>query len=111
MDHVGLDIACPQPAGEPKAVAASLIGDDDALDCTAGLIGFGAPPIQQLEQRPLVGIELLQRLTFDARDYRPDEPLRLAHLDYGDQRAILLQSGEGPARVKILRHGALHRLV
>jgi hypothetical protein len=27
-------------------------------------------------------------------------PLRLAHLDDGDGRAILLQSGQGPARFK-----------
>src|SRR6266700_451661 len=30
---------------------------------------------------------------------------RLAHLDDGDECAILIKSGEGPARVKRLRHG------
>jgi hypothetical protein len=36
-----------------------------------------------------------------------NEPLRLAHLDHCDDRAILLEGGEGPARVKMmmLRHG------
>ena len=35
--------------------------------------------------------------------------LRLAHLDYGDDRAILLEGGEEPARVEGLPHGALRR--
>jgi hypothetical protein len=41
---------------------------------------------------------------------RRHEPLRLAHLDHGDQRVILLKGGEGPARVKGLRHGACYGL-
>ncbi len=32
------------------------------------------------------------------RNQRRYEPLRLAHLDHGDDRAILFQRGEGPAR-------------
>ena len=64
--------------------------------------------MQELEQPLLLGIELLKGLTFDAGDKRCDEPFRLAHLDHGDDRAILLEGGEGPARVKmtmLLRHG------
>jgi hypothetical protein len=38
-----------------------------------------------------------------------NEPFRLAHLNHGDDCAILLEGGEGPARVKSLRHGALRR--
>jgi hypothetical protein len=39
------------------------------------------------------------------------QPLRLANLDHGDDCAILLESGEGPARIKtkMLRHRELHR--
>ena len=40
-------------------------------------------------------------MAFDAGDKRCNEPLRLAHLDHGDDRAILLEGGEGPARVKM----------
>src|SRR5246127_3862976 len=39
MDDVNLDIACPQPAREPKAVAPSFIGDDDTLDVAPRLGG------------------------------------------------------------------------
>jgi hypothetical protein len=48
-----------------------------------------------------------KRLTFDAGNQRRNQPLRLAHLDHGDDCAILLESGEGSARVKtkMLRHG------
>ena len=52
---------------------------------------------------------LLERLALDARNNPRNEPLRLAHLNHGDDCAILLEGGEGPARVKSLRHGALHR--
>jgi hypothetical protein len=65
--------------------------------------------MQELQQRRIVGIELLQRLAFDAGNNRRNEPLRLAHLDHGGDRAILLEGGEGPACVKRLQHGALHR--
>src|SRR6478736_4415260 len=107
MDDVGLDIARPQPARQPEPVAASLIGDDDTLDVAPSLAGFAAPTMQELQQRFLVGIELLKGLAFDAGNERCNQPLRLAHLDHGDDCAILLESGEGPARIKMtmLRHG------
>src|SRR5215510_3299695 len=62
--------------------------------------------MQELQQHFLVGIELLKRLALDAGNERCNQPLRLARLDHGDDCAILLESGEGPARVKtkMLRH-------
>ena len=51
-------------------------------------------------------------MAFNAGNERRYEPLGLAHLDHGDDRAILLEGGEGPARVKMIvlvRHGELHR--
>src|SRR6202022_1639513 len=48
MDDVNLDIARPQPAREPKAVAASLKGDDDTLDVAPSLAGFVAPTMQEV---------------------------------------------------------------
>src|SRR6516165_1681691 len=112
MDDVNLDIARPQPARKPEPVAASLKGDNDTLDVVPSLAGFSAPTMQELQQRFLVGVELLKGLAFDARNHRRNEPLRLAHLDHGDDCAILLESGEGLARVKLtmLRHGELHRV-
>src|SRR5207247_5453082 len=106
MNDISLDIVRPQPARQPEAVAASLISHDDAFDRAASLAGFSAPTMQELQQSLLLGIELLKRLAFDPGDKRCNEPLRLAHLDHGDDRAILLEGGEGPARIKmLLRHG------
>ena len=77
------------------------------LDVAPSLAGFAAPMMQELQQHFLLGIELLKRLAFDAGNERRNQPLRLAHLDHGDDCAILLESGEGSARVKtkMLRHG------
>jgi len=54
----------------------SLRGDDDTLDVAPSLAGFAAPTMQELQQRFLVGIELLKRLTFDAGNERRNQPLR-----------------------------------
>src|ERR1700716_4654709 len=107
MEAVGLNTAPPQPAGEPEPVAASLKGNDDTLDVAPNLAGFAAPTMQKLQQHFLLSIKLLKRLAFDAGNERRNQPLRLAHLDHGDDCAILLESGEGSARVKkkMLRHG------
>src|ERR1700730_13589185 len=110
MDNVGLDTARPQPAPQPELVAAGLVGDDNALDLAPRLARFGAPTIQKFQQCFLVGLELLERLAFDPRNNRRDEPLRLAHLDHSDHCVILLEGGEGLARIKRLRHGVLRRL-
>jgi hypothetical protein len=50
------------------------------------------------------------RSSYASQANRRDEPLRMAHLDHVNQRVILVKGGERPARVKGLRHGALHRL-
>ena len=47
----------------------------------------------------------------DPRNNRRDEPLRLAHLNHGDDCVILLEGGERLARIKRLRHGVLRRFV
>src|ERR1700747_3645471 len=73
-----------------------------------GLVSLLAPTVQELQQRLLIRIELFERLAFDARNNRRYQPFRLSHLDCGDDRVILLEGGEGPARIKRLRHGALH---
>src|SRR5712691_12984688 len=43
-------------------------------------------------------------MAFDPRNNRADQPARLAHLDNGNQRAILVEGGEGPAQIIGLRH-------
>ncbi|TIR99395.1 MAG: hypothetical protein E5X19_03300 [Mesorhizobium sp.] len=53
-----------EPARQPKAVASSLIGDNDAPDFMPGLDGFAVPAAQQPEHRIRVGVELFERVTF-----------------------------------------------
>jgi hypothetical protein len=50
--------------------------------------------MQELQQR--LGIELLERLVFDAGNNRCNEPTRLAHLDHGDDPAVLFEGGRDP---------------
>jgi hypothetical protein len=44
--------------------------------------------MHNLQQCALVDRELLQRLALDARHDAGNEPARLAHFDYRDQRAV-----------------------
>src|SRR5205809_6311011 len=55
-------------------------------------------------------LQLLARLTLNTRNNAADQPARLAHLDDGNDRAILVEGDEGPAQVVRLGHRALHQL-
>src|SRR5262249_1108488 len=48
MNDVRFDAACIQPAGQPKAVAASLKANGNAVDLVSRLLGFRSPPLEQL---------------------------------------------------------------
>src|SRR5215510_4873087 len=48
MNDVRFDVACPQPAGQPKAVAARLKGYGNAVDLVSRFLGFRSPPFEQL---------------------------------------------------------------
>jgi hypothetical protein len=50
------------------------------------------------------GLQLLARLTLNAGKHTANQPARLAHLDDGNDRAILVQGDEGPAQVVRLGH-------
>jgi hypothetical protein len=93
MDDVRLDLAGPQPARQPEAIASRLIRDDDAFYRAFGSAGFAAPTVQEIEQCLWLSIELLERLAFDLGNNCRHKPLRLAHLDHCDQCVILLESG------------------
>src|ERR1700739_1834424 len=64
-------------------------------------------------------LQLFARLTFNAGEDAANQPARLAHLDHGNDRAILVQGDEGPAQSLPRRRpgsfgwgiAALHRLV
>src|SRR5215469_5722688 len=107
MDDVSLNIVHPQPAGEPKAIASGFIGDNDALYRMPGLLSLLAPTMQLLQQRLLIRIELFERLALNARNNRGYQPFSLTHFDHGDDRVMLLEGGEGLARIKSLRHETL----
>src|SRR5262249_11840519 len=68
VDHIGLDLTGAQPARQPEAVAASLIGHSDPLDDLAGLIGFLLPTMQKLQQSMLIA---KAGVRFPARYRRP----------------------------------------
>src|SRR3954468_2628478 len=111
MDDVGFDIAGPEPAGQPEPVAARLERDHDARNRATLLGCLGTPAHEQTEQVHLAWFELLQRMALDPWNNASDEPARLAHLDDGNDRAVLLQGSEGPAQiVELLCHGTLHRV-
>src|SRR6516225_1463425 len=51
-----------------------------------------------------VRLQLLARLTLNAGKHTANQPARLAHLDHGNDRAILVQGDEGPAQIVRLGH-------
>src|SRR6516162_4505039 len=59
----------------------------------------------QWGKQPLwVRLQLLARLTLNAGEDAANQPARLAHLDDGNDRAILVQRHQGPAQIVRLRH-------
>jgi hypothetical protein len=104
MDHVGLDPARRQPARQPEAVAAGFEGQRNPRDCAAGLDRLIPPATQHGKQPFRARLQLLARLTFNAGKHPGDEPARLAQLDDGNDRAILVQGDEGPAQIVRLGH-------
>src|SRR5215472_6715170 len=49
-------------------------------------------------------LQLLARLTLNAGNHPANQPARLAQLDHGNDRAIVVQGDEGPAQVVRLGH-------
>src|SRR6516165_175247 len=62
--------------------------------------------MQQGKQTLRVRLQLLARLTLNAGKHTANQPARLAHLDHGNDRAILVQCNEGPAQIVRLGHRA-----
>src|SRR6202047_1036726 len=60
--------------------------------------------MQQAKQPFGIRLQLLARLTLNAGEHPGNQPTRLAHLDDGNDRAILVQGDEGPAQVVRLGH-------
>src|ERR1700757_2060044 len=60
--------------------------------------------MQEGKQPLWAGVQLFARLTLNAGEDAANQPARLAHLDDGNDRAILVQGNEGPAQIVRLGH-------
>src|SRR6266567_3336903 len=98
MDHVRLYSSRRKPARQPKAVAAGFEGKRNPGDRAAGPDRLIPPAMQQGKQPFWAWLQLLARLTLSAGKHSGNEPARLAQLDDGYDRAILVQGDEGPAQ-------------
>src|ERR1700680_639615 len=104
MDHMRLHPARPKPARQPEAVPTGFEGQCNPRDLAAGLDRLVAPAMQQGKQPFWVRLQLLAWLALNAGNHTGNQPTRLAHLDDGNDRAILVQGDEGPAQVVRLGH-------
>src|SRR5580704_204974 len=104
MDYMRLHPARPKPARQPEAVPTSFEGQCNPRDLAAGLDRLVAPAMQQGKQPFWVRLQLLAWLALNAGKHTGNQPTRLAHLDDGNDRAILVQGDEGPAQVVRLGH-------
>src|SRR5271156_489834 len=104
MDYMRLNPMRTKPARQPEAVPTSFEGQCNPRDLAAGLDRPGAPAMQQGKQPFWVRLQLLAGLALNAGKHTGNQPTRLAHLDDGNDRAILVQGDEGPAQVVRLGH-------
>src|SRR6201993_2930841 len=104
MDHVSRYSTRRKPARQPKPVAAGFEGNRNPRDRATGPDRLIPPAMQQAKQPFWVRLQLLARLTLNPGKHAGDEPARLAHLDDGYDRAILVQGDEGSAQVVRLGH-------
>src|SRR6202521_2618247 len=98
MDHVRLQPLRSQTTRQPEAVAAGFEGKRNPRDLFTGPDCLIAPPMRQPKQPFGTRLQLLERLTLNAGKHPGNQPARLAHLDDGNDRAILVQGDEGPAQ-------------
>src|SRR5262247_2911576 len=114
MDHMRLDATRRKPARQPEAVAAGFEGKRDPGDRATGPDRLIPPAMQQSKQPFRARLQLFAWLTLNARN----QPARVAQLDHGNDRAILVQGDEGSAQSLPRRRpgsfgwgiAALHRL-
>src|SRR5207248_7797415 len=91
MDHVSLYSTRRKPARQPEAVAAGFEGKRNPGDRAAGPDRLIPPAMQQAKQPFWARLQLRAWLTLNAGKHAGDEPARVAHLDDGNDRGILVQ--------------------
>jgi hypothetical protein len=96
-----------KPARQPKAVAAGFEGQCNPRNRVAGPDCPILPLMRQAKQPFWARLQLLARLTLNTWNDDANQPTRLARLDVGNHRAILVQGDEGPAQVIWLGIAAL----
>src|SRR6201987_101369 len=104
MDHMRLHPMRTKPARQPEAIPAGFEGQRNPRDLAAGLDRLVAPAMQQAKQPFCTRLQLLAWLALNAGKHTGNQPTRLAHLNDGNDRAILVQGDEGPAQVVRLGH-------
>ena len=87
-----------EPARQPEAVAAGFKGNRNPRDLFTGPDRLIAPAMQPAKQPFGIRLQLLARLTLNAGEHTGNQPARLAQLDDGNDRAILVQGDEGSAQ-------------
>src|SRR6202008_492619 len=104
LDHVSLYPTRLKQARQPEAVAAGFEGQRNPRDRAAGPDRLIPPAMQQGKQPFWARLQFLGGLTLYAGKQAGNEPARLAQLDDGNDRAILVQGDEGSAQVVRLGH-------
>src|SRR3954465_15722707 len=104
MDHVRFHSTCLEPPRQPEALAAGFKGKRNPRHRAPSPDHLIPPAMQHCKQPFWARLELLARLTLNPGKHAGDETARLAHLDDGNDRAILVQGDEGPAQVVWLGH-------
>jgi len=104
MDHMRFHLMRTEPACQPETIAVGFEGKHNPRDLTARPYCLVAPPMQQAKQPFCTRLQLLARLALNAGKHTGNQPTRLAHLDDGNDCAILVQGDEGPAQVVRLGH-------
>ena len=111
MDHVRLNATRRKPARQPEAVATGFEGQRNPRDRAASPDRLIPPAMQQAKQSFWARLQLFARLTPNAGNHPGNQPARLAQLDDGNDRAILVQGDEGLAQSFGWGIAALHRLM
>src|SRR5271157_3870259 len=106
MDDMRLDPASNEPARQPEAVAASLIGQRDTANRPASTHRLVPPPLDQSQQYRRIWLQFLQRLALNAGNSAAHQPTRLAHLDDHHQGRGQIKRGHASAEIIELGHGA-----
>src|ERR1700719_1967236 len=92
------------PRSSANAANAGFEGKRNPRDLFTGSDCLIAPAMQQAKQPFGTRLQFLARLTLNAGKHTANQPTRLAHLDDGNDCAILVQGDEGPAQVVRLGH-------